>query len=196
MALPMGALAQSSGADPARLAQEILSEGGYQTQLPAQAHDGPPVTPPLALLELVFWVGVAVLAALLAWWLVRLVRDYRGRGARAQEPSGVARAFVASDPRLEEAEAQAQRGEFGEAIHLLLLVAIARLGRELDQPPEPSATSRELLRAFRLRGAAREDLRFLVGRVEVFLFGGAPLGREDYAESRARLDALLAERPA
>ena len=59
--------------------------------------------------------------------------------------------------------------------------------------PDPSATSRELLRALPLEARRRDALGLLVREVEVSLFGGESVNAEDYARCRRSFDELAAE---
>jgi hypothetical protein len=80
----------------------------------------------------------------------------------------------------------AAEGRYMEAVHALLLAAIALLSRRFRLPLPPSRTSRELLRALPLQGAAREAFAGLVGTVERSWFGGAAIGPEEYEASVER----------
>lgn len=187
------ALAPPQG-DPGQLAREILADGDYQTELPTgQEQELPDLSFLGEILPVLFWVGVAVLAIWLVVWLVRWISGPRAVGEELEFDLAPAGDVASGAPTLEDAERLAQAGRFGEATHLLLLAAIARLGAGLERPPQPADTSREILRALPLRGAARNDLRHLVGRVEVFLFGGRDLIESEYRECRERFSDLVGE---
>jgi len=178
---------------PADLAREVLEGGSYQTELPIgpQELNWPRV--PFELLELAFWVFVIALGVFLLVWLVRLITGRRTVGGELEAAPVVGPVVHARGPHLEAAEELAKQGRFGEATHELLLLTITHLGRDLEHPPQPSDTSREILRALPLRGSARDDLRTLVGRVEVFLFGGRALAESEYLDCLQRTRSLIAE---
>lgn len=99
-------------------------------------------------------------------------------------PAGEARE-AAGDP-----EQLAAQGRYGEAMHALLLVAIAGLAQRCLHPPSPSRTSRELIRQLPLRPEAREAFAGLVAAVELNLFGGVPAGEEDYRRNLDRFQLI------
>lgn len=178
---------------PADLAREILEGGSYQTELPLGSLEPNWPDIPVELVELVFWVAVIGFGVFLLVWLIRLLTSKRAVGRELELAPSVAQGERVRRPRLEVAEEHAKQGRFGEATHELLLLTIAHLGRDLEQPPQPSDTSREILRALPLRGSARDDLRALVGRVEVFLFGGRALAESEYIDSLRRTRSLISE---
>lgn len=181
---------------PADLAREILESGSYQTELPLGSLEPNWPDIPFELLELVFWVAVIGFGAFLLVWLIRLLTGKRAIGPELELAPSAPLKEHTRRPRLEAAEELAKQGRFGEATHELLLLTIAHLGRDLEQPPQPSDTSREILRALPLRGTARDNLRALVGRVEVFLFGGRALEESEYLDSLRRTRSLIAEEAA
>jgi hypothetical protein len=72
------------------------------------------------------------------------------------------------------------------ALHSLLLIAVRRLCARFSVPQVSSRTSRELCRALPLQGEAREAFTSLVWTVEISLFGGTPLGPDDWRMSLER----------
>jgi hypothetical protein len=83
------------------------------------------------------------------------------------------------------ADALAAQGRFAEAMHVLLLHALAVIRRRLDEPFADSMTSREILRSRQLPEDLRTPLREVVGRVEWSYFGEHPAAHDDYAACRA-----------
>jgi hypothetical protein len=83
------------------------------------------------------------------------------------------------------ADALAAQGRFAEAMHVLLLHALAVIRRRLDEPFADSMTSREILRSRHLPDGLRAPLREVVGRVEWSYFGEHPAAHDDYAACRA-----------
>jgi len=192
----------------------VLARPGYQTGLPGfdaagggaaegAAERARPATGPggavvglLALpLQLFVWViGLGLLAAALLQMVTHAVRSRSARagGGRGRE-AGADRAAAPAPagPRVADAEAMARRGAYGEAVHLLLLVAIGALVRRRGGLPA-SLTSREVLAASGLAGEAREGLAELVRAAESWLFGGAALGEDDWRRSAEAFDRLSA----
>lgn len=143
----------------------------------------------------VFALGAAALA--LAGALGR--RRMAGAPPAAAVESGPERPDAGvprPEPALGDADRQADAGNFREALHLLLLVAIAAGARRAASPLPPSATSRELRSLLPLSETLRDGFAALVAAVERSLFGERPVGAEDYAACRARCEEILAGRTA
>ena len=102
-------------------------------------------------------------------------------GSLAEEPAS------ATGPSLAEAERLAAEGRWSDAVHALLLIAVRRLCARFSVPQASSRTSRELCRALPLQGEAREAFTGLVRTVEISLFGGTPLGPDDWQSSLERI---------
>ena len=104
----------------------------------------------------------------------------REGGARPPEEAAVA------------AEELARQGRFVEAMHVLLLQALADIRRRHDQAFAESLTSREILRHVRLPEPGQASLRDIVARVEWSYFGEHPAGPDDYQGCRDSFDRLTA----
>ena len=125
---------------------------------------------------------VGLVLALVVRWLARRRRD-----DAAAEAAGGAAAAPASAPapaELDEVDRLAAAGRHGEAVHALLLLAIARLSRRLPRPPAASRTSRELARQLPLDAGARDAFAALVALVERTLFGGVAAGAAEFQAGR------------
>jgi hypothetical protein len=197
-------------------AAEVLADRRYQRRLPGEESSGKPgslpnlpreaggggVPPgalpetfalPLAglstLAQVVCWVLLAAAAVLALLGLIQALPACRPLPA-TPSPESPERPERSAEPRLGDPAALAAQGRYGEAVHALLLAAIALLARRFRLPLPPSRTSRELLRALPLQGAAREAFAGLVGTVERSWFGGAPVGPEEYAASVERFRAV------
>jgi hypothetical protein len=165
----------------------VYRDGSIQRTLPAPRPPAPPSSsaPDLSglagLLQVLFWVGVAVVGALLLAWIAREI-SARGRRVALAAAAASATAPDASILRapLEAAEALAARGLWAEAIHALLLRTLETLVEATRTTLPPALTSREILRRVPLRDAARDALGDLVLAVEVSRFGDAHPGRDDY----------------
>lgn len=202
----------------------MLEDPGYQTTLPAGRQvrdqdaededsqgspDGaggeswPVLVPalgalaPLATLVLYVLIAAAVLL-ILSWIGLEAVSRHRGRrpdpGAKANAGEE-GEAAPERDAVLDDASRLAAAGRYGEAIHVLLLVAIRQLAERSRVTLPPSRTSRELVRLLPLGAEARETFAELVRSVELSLFGGMAAGPEDYERSLARFHTLV-RRPA
>ncbi|WP_088343048.1 MULTISPECIES: hypothetical protein [Rhodomicrobium] len=85
----------------------------------------------------------------------------------------------------------AAEGRHVEAMHALLLAAIAEIRLRLGEPFADSLTSREILRSARLPDEGRASLRDLITRVELSYFGAYPAAQPDYAACRSSFEALM-----
>jgi hypothetical protein len=84
----------------------------------------------------------------------------------------------------------AAQGRFVEAMHVLLLQALAEIRRRLDEQFADSMTSREILRSKHLSDDLRGPLREVVNRVEVTYFGEHPAAKDDYLACRSSFSAI------
>ena len=80
-------------------------------------------------------------------------------------------------------------------MHALLIAAIRHFAERSRTSVQPSRTSRELVKLLPLGPDARSAFADLVRTVELSLFGGAPVGAEDYERNLERFRALT-RRPA
>jgi hypothetical protein len=85
----------------------------------------------------------------------------------------------------------AAHGRFVEAMHVLLLHALAEIRLRLDEQFADSMTSREILRSKQLPDALSRPLRDVVHRVEWTYFGEHPAARDDYLACRSSFSALV-----
>ncbi|MFQ5654911.1 MAG: DUF4129 domain-containing protein, partial [Planctomycetota bacterium] len=149
----------------------------------------------LAFFELLLWVLVGVAALLLGAGLLRhLVRGGRHSGRQAastgEEGAPTTRPVSSS---LGDAHALAREGRHGEAIHALLLCTIAEMRARLGFDAEIALTGREIAAAAPVGPRGSAALHDLVRTVEISLFGGATVGREDYDSCVARFHELIDE---
>jgi hypothetical protein len=136
-------------------------------------------------------VVVALLLALIVS-LVAAVRRRRAERGTAAPPAPAADAAAAPVHALADADRLAADGRYGEAVHVLLLVAIAALAGRAARPPAASQTSRELLRLLPLDAATRPTFAALVALVEATLFGGRAAGDGEFQTARRDALTLLA----
>jgi hypothetical protein len=153
---------------------------GWQIQLPPEA------------LWLVVVAGGAVL--LYAFRdMIPVLRARRDSAWASEEIGGGASHTLEPSIALGAADALAAEGRFAEAMHVLLLHALAVIRRRLDEPFADSMTSREILRSRQLPDGLRAPLREVVGRVEWSYFGEHPAARDDYAACRSSFATLAQE---
>ena len=207
------ALAQAGAYDAEEVRESrdrVLADSRYQTGPPAPEETSKivPFRIPPWLAETLYWGILIGVAALVLFFLVNLLVDFlRDRSAfkrnrerpaeglqRVETPLAGPRSF---DPRsLAEADQLAAEGRFGEAIHLLLLVAMDSLHRELGPRVAPAMTGREVLRLPVLPGATRAPLSRMVELSEINHFGGRRAAEPEYRDCRADFLRLGGEEPA
>lgn len=131
------------------------------------------------------WILIAAGGAMLIYILYRLlapvlqIRPSREDAADAWAPQEhQARAL------LEEADALAAQGQYGEAAHLLLIRSVGHIAEARPGLVEPSSTARELALLSALPDAARAAFGTIAQRVERSLFALRPLDSEDWTAAR------------
>jgi len=159
--------------------------------------EGISIPAPAAVFTLLQWVAIAVAAVVLLAVLASILRERLDSGVR-RAASGVREEaevpLPATDPRalLARADELAAAGHYAEAMHCVLLAAMATIGGGQPQESTDSLTSWELLRAVALSPMQRQALRDLVIRVERAWFGKSPAAVDDYRFVRGRFDAFSA----
>lgn len=147
-------------------------------------HDGPMQ----GLFKFLLWAVVIVTGGILVIWLASEMLRYGGSEAELAEPTteatGVDLAVI--ERPLGDAEALAARGEYGEAIHALLLRTLQELVRSSQVRVPAALTSREILGRVPLADDPREALAGLITAVEVTHFGGDAATQDDYVRCRAQ----------
>jgi hypothetical protein len=139
--------------------------------------------------QLLLWAIMAVVVALGAFWLASEMGGFTSdavgsrRAERPDAPLDAPDRAVVERP-LGDADELAGRGQFGEAIHVLLLRTLHELARRLPERLPPSLTSREILARVRIPGDARDALAALVGAVEISHFGGMTPDQADFLHCR------------
>ena len=176
--------------------RELLADGSIQWQL--QPFE-PPTTPNwlralgnflrdiFPILEILFWVLLAALAAYLLYVIARRLAgsDWPWRRSTGEEQlpdlqpeRGRARTLLA------EADALAGAGRYSEAIHLLLFRSIDDIDERRPAVVRPALTSRDIAALDAIPPAPRSAFVRLVMAVERSLFGGRTLGPEDWRDCR------------
>lgn len=147
------------------------------------------------LMKWVFWIGLALLAGLILYAIVREILRLRAptpTPARARSPAapewrpdpGAARDLLAEADRL------AADGRYAEAVHLLLLRSVADIERRQPRALRASLTTREIAALEALPETGRPAFA-LIGRVvEASLFGGAAVDAGSFADCRRAYEAF------
>ncbi|MER8689701.1 MULTISPECIES: DUF4129 domain-containing protein [unclassified Mesorhizobium] len=85
---------------------------------------------------------------------------------------------------LSEADALAARGDYDEAVHLLLRRSVADIASRLPDFLRPSLTARDIANAPSLPGRARHAFTEIARIVETALFARRPVGAEGWRQAR------------
>lgn len=185
---PAGAQQQQ---DPQALADQAIHRLDLQTELPRQDEPQQPLR--LNLPPETVWIAVivGVLVLLYAFRdLIPVLRAGRGGAWTEDETAALAAGSRAPEIVLEAADDLAAQGRFVEAMHVLLLQALAEIRVRLNEQFADSLTSREILRSKQLSDELRHPLRDVVSRVEWSYFGEHPAEQNDYLACRSSFAAL------
>ena len=173
-----------------RVAGDAVRRLDLQTELLRQPE---PLVRPISLPPEVLWLVVIVGIAVLLYAfrdMIPALRLGRDDAWTHQEAGGAELQTQPPAIALGAADALALQGRFAEAMHVLLLHALAVIRRRLDEPFADSMTSREILRSQQLPDGLRAPLREVVGRVEWSYFGEHPAVHDDYAACRTSFTTL------
>jgi hypothetical protein len=205
MAAASGGWGGATAADAfARAHAALLKDPTLQFAFQAQP---PPQVPPWLkpLLELlksiapamkwVFWGGVALALAMVAFFLARELIGLRwpGRRARRQTPPPSAEWRPAPEKAralLEDADRLAGQGRFAEAARLLLHRSIEDIEGRRPRAVRPSLTARDIARLDGLPAAARAPFQHIAAVVERSFFGGREVDAKAFAECRRAYEAF------
>ena len=183
----------------AKMHKQLLADDSIQFDLPAYVQSKPPEwLKPLfeALAKLgpymiyMFWGAVIIGAAIILLLIVLEVKGVAWRlpwrrarnEAEAQEewrPDAGAAQIL-----LSEADALAARGDYDEAVHLLLRRSVADIAGRLPDFLRPSLTSRDIASATSLPARARGAFSEIARIVEAALFARRPVGAEGWQQAR------------
>ena len=146
-------------------------------------------------LKWVFWVGLALVAGLIVYAIVREILRMRAPPTKPKKPKIVAEAqwrpeAQAARDLLADADALAARGLYADAAHLLLLRSVQDIEQRQPRAVRVSLTTREIARLKALPDAARPAFDLIGRMVERSLFGGAPVGAQDFADCRKAYEAF------
>jgi hypothetical protein len=171
----------SNMADPpkSRSMQSMASGSESDIEVPALA----------AVWDQLKWVLLALMVAAILGFIASRIADRRA--SPQPVPASVPAAHFSPDSAplspeqlLAAADACAGDGRYREAMHYVLLAAMAHVGRQFREGAPDSSTSWELLRAARLQPFERTALRDLLIRSDRAWFGQYASGRADYEAAR------------
>jgi hypothetical protein len=183
-----GPLAAQPAPDIQSIADQAIHRLDLQTEFPREPEPLRVSLPPEIL-----WIVIAVALGVLAYACRDLLPGWRSGTAGAWQSD---EAEPGTDPAgnpaliLEAADELAASGRFVEAMHVLLLRALAEMRQRMDEQFADSLTSREILRSTRLPEGARASLRDVIVRVELTYFGERPAAQADYLACRTSFNAL------
>ena len=190
------ATASAAAADPVATMRRLAGELDLQRELPGEKREDTPSDLNLRIpgASTILWVALAVGLAFALWALRDTIPFLRRRNpdghqdtALAPDTAAVARMAEAGD----DADELAGAGRIAEAMHLLLLRALAEMRSRLRIALADSLTSREILRTVALPDDGRRALSELIGRVERVHFGAKPATLDDYGACRATFERLV-----
>ncbi len=173
------------------LADQAIHKLDLQTELRRQKEPQEPYQ--LKLPPETVWIAVVVGVLVLLYAfrdMIPILRAGRGGAWAEDEAAALDAGPRAPEVVLDAADDLAAQGRFVEAMHVLLLQALADIRKRLDEQFADSMTSREILRSRKLADAFRRPLREVISRVEWTYFGGHPAVREDYLACRLSFSAL------
>jgi hypothetical protein len=144
--------------------------------------------------RLLLWGAVAIGAIVIALYL----RDILPGGGLARrrrwdaDDSDFAKAKGGAEAQAQvSADELARLGRFVEAMHVLLLQALADMHRRLDVALADSLTSREILRRANVSPLAKSALQEIISAVERAYFGDHPADESDYLSCRTNFSAFV-----
>lgn len=146
-------------------------------------------------LKWVFWIGLALLAGLILYAIVREILRLRKPSTKPDKPATPVEADWRPDVQaardlLAEADALAARGQYADAAHLLLLRSVQDIEKHQPRALRVSLTAREIARLKALPEAARPAFERIGWVVERSLFGGAAVDAQDFADCRQAYEAF------
>lgn len=140
------------------------------------------------LFKVIFWMIVAGLAGLILYAIgTALWEAYKSRRDRPEDDMSLPEFRPSAQQArvlLADADALAERGQYGEAVHLLLYRSIQDIDQAHPGTIRLSMTSREIGRNAALGPQTRETFAAIAALVETSHFGSTQLSADDYAHAR------------
>lgn len=146
------------------------------------------------LLEVLFWVGLVALAALIVWFAGRAaydaIRRWRAKDKAEAEPEPYRPAARTARTLLDDAGKLAAQGRYGEAVRLILRRSIEDIERQHPGQVRDAMTSREIGVLSVLSAEARPAFARIAALVERAAFAGRDLVAAEYEEARGIYETL------
>ena len=174
------------------LADQAIHKLDLQTELRREEKQEEPYQ--LTLPPETVWIAVIVGVIILLYAfrdMIPVLRAERSGTWAEDETAALQAGPRAPEVVLDAADELAAQGRFVEAMHVLLLQALADIRRRLREEFADSMTSREILRSRQVSDALRRPLRDVISRVEWTYFGGHAAVRDDYLACRTSFSALV-----
>ncbi|MCF6103054.1 DUF4129 domain-containing protein [Mesorhizobium muleiense] len=190
----------------AKAHQQLISDKSIQFELPAYVPPQPPdwLKPLLDLLSslgpymiYLFWGAVISGAAII---LLLVFLEMKGiawrlpwqRARRETEAEEAWRPDAgAAQILLSEADSLAARGDYDEAVHLLLRRSVADIAGRLPDFLRPSLTARDIAAAASIPAKARAAFTEIARIVEAALFARRPVGAEGWRQARGAYERFV-----
>lgn len=144
--------------------------------------------------HVVKWSIWIVGALLLLWGAYLVLRKFMPRGKAAKDPvpemEDWCPAPAGARKWLRDSDVLAASGEYGEAVHLLLLRSVQEIDARRPNLLRPKHTSREIGKLQALPASAQKAFSEIARVVERAVFAGENLGLSDFAFCRAAYEAF------
>ena len=186
----IGPLAAQTPEQMQALAQQAIKRLDLQTELLRQPE---PFRWDISLPPETIWIIVIVGVGMLLYLfrdMVPMFRNRRSADWTGDEAGAAETGQPAAGMALGAADELAAQGRYVEAMHVLLLQALAEIRVRLNEQFADSLTSREILRSKQLSDELRHPLRDVIGRVEWTYFCEHPAERDDYLACRSSFATL------
>jgi Domain of unknown function (DUF4129) len=143
------------------------------------------------------WILFLAAAAGLLVWVMRTVQRQRLRVALGGEPAKNTAWARETEAWWTQAEREAAKGAWREAIHAVYWAAIVHLERRRAWRHDPARTPREYVRLLKTGSAEQRELRGLTNALEQNWYGQREASEENFGEARASFERLAdgSERP-
>ncbi len=151
------------------------------------------------LFEILFYVGVAAFVIWIIYFLVEKF-EWRASAKEGKTAKAVKKTYSTEQSdlpvedrlfSLEDADAFAADGNYSDAAHILLIVAIDFIQRKVRGMLAISETSREIIRNEEVEQQDRKLILPIVENVEKSLFAGHLMGQEEYDRCRSSFIELV-----
>lgn len=143
--------------------------------------------------KVIFWLGLAAIVLAVLWLIARetlRIRLPERHRPKAPVESGWRPAPAQALALLSDADALAEQGRYGEAVHLILLRSIGDIDGRLPNTVRPALTARDIGGLSRLPEAARPAFQRIARVVEASLFGGRPVDQPAFLDCRQAYEAF------